>query len=90
MPGKELNNDTIYSRLYRGDRISDPVHSYSSGRMDHRQIFSYDKGCQLSPDHPGSISLHPLDYRRQSHSDWRRKCAKRYSSALYRQPQKLL
>ena len=37
---------------------------------------SYDKRCQLSPDHPGSISLHPLDYRCQSHSDRRRKCAK--------------
>ena len=65
---KGFTNDTFYSCLYCGHRISDPVYPDLTGRMDHRQIFSYDQGYQLSSDHSGCISIYPVDHRSQSHS----------------------
>ena len=50
-----IRYDSFYHCCHYGHRVSDPFHSDSSDRMDHRKIFTKGQGNQFSSNCPGSI-----------------------------------
>lgn len=48
-----IRYDSFYHCCHYGHRVSDPFHSDSSDRMDHRKIFTKDQGNQFSSNCPG-------------------------------------